>query len=146
MGETGVVVGLHGDQAFIEMEASKDCEACGACRYTKTGRMVSTISNTLNAQIGDVVKIDIEPQLVLMAAFVVYILPIAGFFVGYAIGLWFGRLLNFFAERLGLAGGTAFLVLSYFAVRAIDKRAGISHRFEPKMYAIIRSNKSPGGI
>ncbi len=146
MSETGVVVGLHGDQAFVEMEASKDCEACGACRYTKTGRMVATVTNSLNARIGDAVKIDIEPQMVLVAAFIVYIFPIAAFFVGYTLGLWTGRLLGLPADRLGLAGGAAFLIVSYFAVRAIDKRAGLSRRFEPKMYDIIRNSNPPGGI
>src|SRR3990172_12833169 len=100
MSETGVVVGLHGDQAFVEMEASKECEACGACRYTKTGRMVATVTNSLNARIGDAVKIDIEPQMVLMAAFIVYIFPLAAFFVGYSLGLWLGRLIGLLAGGL----------------------------------------------
>jgi len=140
MSESGVVVGLHGDQAFVEMAASKDCEACGACRYTKTGRMLAPVTNSLNAQIGDIVKIDIEPQLVVVAAFIVYILPITFFFVGYALGLWGGRFFGLSAERLGITGGLLFLVLSYLTVRRVDNRARISRRFEPKMYAIIRKN------
>lgn len=138
MSESGVVVGRHGDQAFVEMEASKECEACGACRYTQTGRMIAPITNTLDAKIGDAVSIDIEPKLVLLAALTVYILPIAFFFVGYTGGLWSGRFLGLNSERLGIISGLIFLVLSFFIVKIIDRRAGLSRRFEPKMYAIIR--------
>lgn len=140
MSETGTIVGVQGDRVFVEMEASKECEACGACRYTKTGRMLATMTNSLGAGVGDTVKIDIEPRLVLVAAFVVYILPIAFFFFGYALGVWAGRLFGLDSGRLGIGGGLVFLVLAYATVRVVDSRARINLRFEPKMYAIIRKN------
>ncbi len=140
MSEKGVVVGLEGNRAIVEMEASKDCEACGACRYTESGRMVTPVVNTLSAKPGDMVRIDIEPQVVIAAALVVYILPIVMFFAGYGLFLWIGRVSGLTSGAVGIAGGLVFLASSYFAVRSVDKRAGISHRFEPKMYDIIRSN------
>lgn len=140
MSETGVVVEIDGDQAIIEMEASKDCEACGACRYTKAGRMLAPVTNSLNAGIGDIVKIEIEPQTVLVAAFLVYILPIVFFFLGYAIGLSIGRFAGFSAERAGIGGGIVFLVLSYMLVKKVDKQAKITRRYEPKMCVIIQKN------
>jgi positive regulator of sigma E activity len=140
MGETGVVVGVQGEQALVELEASKECESCGACLYTETGRMVAPITNSLQAGVGDVVRIAIEPKLVLAAAFIVYMMPIIFFFLGYGLSLWLGHLLNQAAETFGLAGGGLFLVGSFFLVRYLDKQAKITHRFEPKMYAIIRKN------
>jgi positive regulator of sigma E activity len=134
MSETGVIVGLYGDQAMVEMEASRECEACGACRYTSTGRMVTSVQNSLDAQVGDTVKIDIEPQLVVAAALIV--------FTGYAVFFWLGELLGLNSEGVGIFGGIILLIASYFVVRTIDKRAGISHRFEPRMYDIIRGNSS----
>ncbi len=133
MSEKGVVVRLEDDQAIIEMEASKDCEACGACRYSREGRMVTPVANILRAKVGDSVEIEIEPQVVLAAAAVVYILPIVLFFAGYTIGLWTGSILGLDTDLLGITGGALFLIISYIAVRILDKRARLSRRYEPKM-------------
>ena len=133
MSEKGVVVNLQGDQAIIEMEASKDCEACGACSYSREGRMVTPVTNTLKAKVGDSIEIEIESQVVIVAAAIVYILPIVFFFAGYALGLWIGRLLEFDTDLLGISGGALFLILSYGAVRSLDKRARLSRRYEPRM-------------
>ncbi len=133
MSEKGVVINLQGDQAIIEMEASKDCEACGACSYSREGRMVTPVTNSLRAKVGDSVEIEIEPQVVLVAAAIVYILPIVLFFAGYALGLWVGRLLEFNTDLFGILGGTLFLLTSFWAVRILDKRARLSRRYEPKM-------------
>ena len=128
-----MVVRVQGDQAIIEMEASKDCEACGACSYSREGRMVTPVANILRAKVGDSVEIEIEPQIVLVAAAIVYILPIALFFTGYAIGTWAGRLLGIDPNFPGVAGAVIFLVMSYVSVRYLDKRARLSRRYEPKM-------------
>ena len=133
MSEKGVVVRVNGDHAVVEMEASKACEACGACRYSREGRMVATVRNQLNANVGDSVDIEIEPKVVIGAALVVYMLPLVMFFLGYAIGIVVGRLLNNQSEIVGIMGGLIFLAFSYLAMRKIDKRAGISRRFEPRM-------------
>jgi sigma-E factor negative regulatory protein RseC len=140
MGETGVVVGVQGEQALVELEASKECESCGACLYTETGRMVAPIANSLKAGVGDVVRISIEPKLVLAAAFIVYMMPIIFFFLGYGVSMWLGRVLNQAPETFGMVGGGLFLIASFVLVRHLDKRAKITRRFEPKMYAIIRKN------
>ncbi len=140
MSETGVVVGIHDDQAIVEMEASRDCEACGACRYTSTGRMVAPVRNTLNAVVGDTVKVDIEPEMVVAAAMIVYILPIALFFVGYSLFMWFGDILALSGEMPGVVGALLFLIGSFFAVRIVDRRVQVTRRYEPKMYDIIRRN------
>ncbi len=137
-----MVVSVHDDQAIVEMEASKECEACGACRYTSTGRMVTPVRNSLDARVGDTVKIDIEPEMVVTAALIVYILPIALFFAGYAIFMWLGGVAGLSGETPGVIGGFVFLVVSFFAVRAVDQSAGVSRRYEPKMYDIIRQNSA----
>ena len=144
MGESGMVVGIEGDNALVEMEASKECEACGACRYTETGRMVASVSNSLSARVGDTVKIDIEPKLVLAAAALIYIMPIVFFFVGYGLLAWIASSLGADSEAVAIAGGLTFLVLSFLAVRAIDRQAGVTRRFEPKMYDIIRKTSTGG--
>ena len=137
-----MVVSVLDDQAIVEMEASKECEACGACRYTSTGRMVTPVRNSLDARVGDTVKIDIEPEIVVTAALIVYMLPIALFFAGYAIFIWLGGLAGMTGETPGVVGGVLFLAVSFFAVRVVDQRAGVSRRYEPKMYDIIRQNSA----
>ena len=57
-----------------------DCTACGACRVA-TAKAVA--KNAPNAQPGDLVVVHTPSGFVLLAAFIVYILPLLLFFTGY---------------------------------------------------------------
>ena len=79
------------------------CSGCGAAQET----LVLDVQNPIGAKPGDLVNIESESAPVLVAAAVMYVLPLVLFLVGYAIGsLWgIGALIGglCFALSIGIA-------------------------------------------
>lgn len=141
MPERGRVVELKNSSALVEMDYySEACANCGVCTFVKdSGKMVMEVSNSLGAKIGDIVTIELEAKNLILAAFIVYILPLIFFFVGYGIFSLFLKK-PFSPEGAGIIGGIVFTIFAYFLIRKIDRSAKISRRFEPRIYAIIQKN------
>jgi positive regulator of sigma E activity len=71
--------------AEVQMKASPRCVNCGLCK--KTGEFASIEAlNKIGAKLGDAVKIEIMERKILLAYFLVYILPILALVFGYFIG------------------------------------------------------------
>ncbi len=81
---------------------SGDCHKCSGCGAAKE-TLILTARNPINAQPGDMVVIQSSSGPVLAAAAVLYILPLALFFVAYALG-------DAFWQRGGSTGCLAFLL------------------------------------
>ncbi len=108
MKEYGQVVGIKKNFAQVRIGRNSACASCGKCGMTENQKHVDFYTeNTLNAQIGDRVEVEIHDNANTTGmAFVAYILPlipalvalfvalaylndvwaIALFFVGYALG------------------------------------------------------------
>jgi positive regulator of sigma E activity len=52
----------------------------------------------------------------------VYLVPLAGLFLGFGAGEVAGRLLGWHSELLDFFGGVAFLVLAYWGISRWDRR------------------------
>lgn len=83
------------------------CSGCGAAQET----LILTANNPIHAQRGDAVVMESESGPVLVAAAVLYLVPLVLFFAGYLIGqvIWGkGALLGCCAFGLGIAAGVAY--------------------------------------
>ncbi len=66
-----------------------NCETCGgAC--ADSGRLRAVAVNRIGAAVGDVVTISSRSSGILSAAALVYLLPLAAFFLGYAAAVLWG--------------------------------------------------------
>ncbi len=125
--ETGRVVALAGDKAWVQTIRASACESCSA-RSGCGQRVLATasggranqvlVANTLDVQVGDEVTVAIEEAALLSASLLVYALPLMflvlgavtgqhlapGQDVGAIIGAVFGMGLGFGAARLGHSG------------------------------------------
>ena len=92
-----------------ESACSGDCHKCSGCGAAKETLTV-TAQNPIRAERGDLVSIRSDSGPVLKAAAVLYMMPLALFFLGYALGemLGFGAL----AGCLGFVLGVV-LVIAY---------------------------------
>ncbi len=85
---------VYGAYAVVRVLKKSACgENCAACKggCMPTERSVR-VKNTANAKKGDKVVLEIKDTKVLSAAFIVYILPIIVFFIGYFLGgMFFAR-------------------------------------------------------
>jgi len=90
-----------------ESACSGDCHKCSGCGAAKEAILLEA-RNPIGARSGDLVTVEAATGPVLKAALVMYMLPMALFFVGYAVGdalaqlgAVFGCL--FFAASIGIA-------------------------------------------
>lgn len=82
-----------------------ECDQCGGCRPQTQGVIAR---NPEGAQPGELVLVHSHPGKVLLAALMLFVLPIVGFFAGYWIGtaIWnTGKLTGCCALALGMAAG-----------------------------------------
>ena len=67
-----------------ESACSGDCHKCSGCGAAKEA-VILTAANPIGARRGDLVKVESASAPVLKAAVVLYIIPLALFFLGYAL-------------------------------------------------------------
>lgn len=87
---------------------SGDCHKCSGCGAAEE-TVIFTANNPIGARPGDFVNVEASSGPVLLAAAVMYILPLVLFLVGYGVGsIWrFGAL----GGCLGFAAGIGFAVV-----------------------------------
>ena len=125
MVERGVVTKVKGKRATVSFDRRSACDSCHMCAVTKDGMKVEiVVENTLGANVGDFVTVEMGEKFVLTAATIVYVLPLV--LVGAGIGI--GTLISELAQIIMAVGGLvvgfaiAFL-LDRFVIR---KRKGFS--------------------
>jgi sigma-E factor negative regulatory protein RseC len=129
--ETGVVIEINGNMAKVKAARHGDCENCGSCPGDSA--MVLDVLNPLEAKPGQKVAFEIPQANMLLAAFMVYIMPLVAAALG-AVAGWF------IATRFGLpmvpmeiAGGVVVFVLALIVVKLYDG----SVRRNKKMLPVI---------
>lgn len=121
------------------------CDKCGICGIGQRPEIVVEMPNTAGAVPGDVVRVAIASGSLLRAAAVAYLIPLAALIGGYLLaGLLLGRILaGRVLEAAAIGTGFAVMALSYFWLRAYDRRA--RSRYTPVMAAILdREDGAPG--
>lgn len=106
--DDGTATVLHVRQSAC----SGDCHQCSGCGAA-TEKLLFQAANPINAQVGDLVRVESESEPVLKAAAVMYLLPMLLFFVGYAVGArW----------NLGALSGCAAFALSICLAVVYDRK------------------------
>lgn len=101
---------LPGDMAEIEVTrrsaCGHDCAKCGGCGGLETQVLQVVAHNKARAQVGERVLIEGATKQVLGIAVLVYLLPVALFFVGYAAA----KLAHVGEGAAALGGGVLFVL------------------------------------
>ena len=93
--ETGKVIALKGDQAWVQTIRASACQCCAArhgcgqkALATVTGGRANQVlvANTVDARVGDEVVIGIPEQALLGASLLVYALPLLTLVLGSVVG------------------------------------------------------------
>lgn len=129
MTERGVVTKVKGNKATVSFDRKSACDNCHMCAVTKDGMKVEiVVENTLGANVGDFVSIEMGDKFVLTAATIVYIIPLVLVFAG----LMIGRILSDLAEILFAVGGLVIgFVIAFLLDRlVIRKKKGFSPRMK----------------
>lgn len=119
MTERGVVVKLKGTRAIVRFDRRSACDSCRMCAVSRDGMKVEAIvENTLGANVGDFVEVEMGERFVLTAAAIVYIIPLILVGAGVGIGVLFSETVQIILAVCGLAAGffTAYM-LDKFVIR-----------------------------
>jgi len=132
MTERGVVSKVKGNKATVRFERQSACDKCHMCAVTKDGMKVEiVIENTLGANEGDYVEVEMGEKYVLTAATIVYVIPL----ILTGVGIGIGTLINEIAQIcLGIGGLVVGFVIAILLDRlVIRKKKG----FVPTMKSIV---------
>lgn len=118
------------------------CQKCGACLVlgNSLGEQELVLPrDQLALAKGDRVVIGLKENSVLKASFLVYVLPLFFFLLGYLGGAQLGGLLigEAWAETGGLLGGGLGLVLTYGGLNLYDRRLQKAGRYQPYIARVL---------
>ncbi|MCL2766247.1 MAG: SoxR reducing system RseC family protein [Peptococcaceae bacterium] len=117
--EEGVVIALTDEVAKIRTSKHSDCDCCGSC--SGNASPILDAYNPVNAKVGQRVKFELNEEKALMAAFVVYLLPLLAAFGGYLLGLLLAQTFGLPVLYMEICGGILGLLLAVMYIKKYDK-------------------------
>ena len=105
-----------------ESACSGDCHKCSGCGAAKEA-VLFTADNPIGARRGDLVKVESDTAPVLKAAVVLYVIPLALFFLGYYLGSLMGN----FGALVGCLGFVLGVVIVVVYDRKVVKKQNIGY-------------------
>jgi sigma-E factor negative regulatory protein RseC len=125
MDEQAVVLEKGRGTARVRVQRSDACTTCGHCLFPDAGEgMTTEVVDRLGVSPGDLVKISTEGASPLMASLILFGVPIALLFGGYAAGAAVARAagLAAAAQGIGVAAAVLFLAGSFLLISFVSKR------------------------
>ena len=118
--ETGIVTEIRDNEVLVELNPNDACESCGArivCSPNSKGKRIIKAENSIDAQVGQIIKIDENSELTLKLTGFQYGIPL----IGFILGLMISYLLKWNIEPLPVE-----LIQFGFALLGLISFAGLS--------------------
>jgi sigma-E factor negative regulatory protein RseC len=115
----GVVIETNGNTAKVRTSIHNDCENCGFCPGNNA--MIFEVINKVGAKVGQRIIIEKNETNTLLAAFIIYILPLVVIGCGIYLGYYLSSRLLFSADLLMIIGGVVFGLPMIVFVRRLDR-------------------------
>lgn len=139
--ESGRIVELEGEFAWIDSERSTTCGGCAVRKGCGTGAIARVLGqkhvrlrvvNRIGAAVGDRVVIGISESGLLRGSLAVYAAPLAALFAGALAGHFVGGYLGSAArDPLAIAGAVAGLLAGFAWLRRFSRRTGNHAAYQP---------------
>lgn len=142
--EVGTVVELKSRHtAVVVCQKSSLCEHCAASGSCSLGdddktRLID-VQNTVNASVGDRVRIATTTKSFLQSSFLLYIVPLIALVIGAVVGLLLGENVEtgLDANLLSAIFGVFFMAGSFVTLR-VGSRALVAEAYMPKIIEILK--------
>lgn len=142
MERTGIIVGEMGDYSKIKLMRHTACGSCGACQLGDDQKDVHLVAkNKINACVGDVVSVTMPSEGVLSAAFIMYVVPLVGMFLGMFIGQLFFKELNN-GEVYSALLGLLVMVGAFAIIKLNEKRFLKSEKYTAQILSIVQHQQA----
>ncbi|MDH8677128.1 SoxR reducing system RseC family protein [Fusibacter bizertensis] len=136
MDRAGIVVSQMGEYSRVKLVRHTACGNCGACQLGDDQKDIMLVAkNAVKAKDGDLVEVSMETGGVLSAAFIMYILPLVGLFIGLLVGQTFFKGSDVMTALLGLV----FMAAIYLVIKMNDKRFLRNEKYTAKILKILQS-------
>ncbi|MCX7794161.1 MAG: SoxR reducing system RseC family protein [Thermodesulfovibrionales bacterium] len=140
MEETGLVVKIEGDRAYVSVDRKSACEACPAgsvCKTTDEGAIIEAI-NEAKANIGDRVRVSFKAFSYLKGSIIVYGIPALCLIAGAIIGKeLLKNLSGLDPELLSAIGGLGAFGISFIIIKLLSKRMEKKKEYIPVVESIL---------
>ena len=130
MNAVGEIIECRGENALVKFKRSRACKNCTACISFSNDELLVELKNTLNADIGDRVRIVLHPRSVVRASLIAYGIPLLAFIAGALAGSFFGDIYTALCSVFCAAA--AFVIL-----RILEPRFERMSAFQPKMLSYV---------
>ena len=138
--ETGRVVEVQGDYAWVETGPATSCGSCSLQKGCGTSVLASLFGrrhspvralNRAGARAGEQVVIGISESSLVRGSLAVYIVPLAGMLVGALAGRYFGMVLWSHAELASIVGAVIGLLAGLVWLRFFSRASDRDERYQP---------------
>jgi len=136
MDRAGIVVSEMGEYSKVKLVRHTACGNCGACHLGDDQKDIMMIAkNAVHAKKGDLVEVSMATNSVLSAAFIMYVIPLAGLF----IGLLLGQLIFAGEDIMTAFLGLFFMGLTFVIIKLNDKRFLKNEKYTAQILTILQS-------
>ncbi len=139
--QIGIVRQAKRGKVEVEITRSTSCgEKCSSCNAGCSGTgIIVQLENSVNARVGDIVRIEAAGGNIIGSAVFVYLLPIIMMVMGMVYGSKLAQMIypGADADFLGLVFGLTALVLFYFLLRLAGQRLALTGKNKPRIVDII---------
>jgi sigma-E factor negative regulatory protein RseC len=115
----GVVIQSEAETAKVRTSIHSDCDSCGVCPGNNA--MIIDVTNKMGAKIGDGVLVENKSINGLLAAFIMFVLPLLAVVLGIVLGYFLSFRLMVSQKLLMIAGGVIFGLITLYFIRRLDK-------------------------
>ncbi len=139
MKQCGVVKEVNGEYATVVMQRHTSCSGCNACKMGHENTKVEIRGlNNAKGEVGQWVSVDMENHDVLMAAFIVYVIPLIALIAGIVISnLTLATVAGEYLDLVSAAVGFSAMAITFMVIRAKEKNFSLSKRYLPVITDVI---------
>lgn len=139
--DIGKVIRLHGDKAFIEVERTSACAQCGLQEVEEMagGKPIFVALNMARANVGDLVKVQVQSVAYLKASAFIYGIPVLLLIIGAILGVYLAERLDKPADIMSAVFGIGGLIIGILGLLLLRKK-GTKKEYMPVIVEVIRQN------
>jgi sigma-E factor negative regulatory protein RseC len=128
--EQGLIIELlENNIAKVKVGRHNECKNCGACPGDNS--LVIEAKNPIGAKAGQRISFQMKDTNMLMAAFVVYIVPLVAVVIGVVVGQIIAKGFGYSIRGFQIGGGVITFILSMINIKWFEKYAHNNDKMQP---------------
>lgn len=125
MKEKGKVIEVRENMAMVLMEETEKCKGCNLCKKIIPRQPIISAKNLIGANIGDIVEVEIDEDVLFKISLFIYGFPLLGFLLGVII--------SYLIKNFYLKFPVFFFFLIFFWIYGFKKGKNYSEKVKPKI-------------